>query len=207
MIGFYNYTVILTYIGMLCGFGGLMYISNGDLKMSLYMLLAAGFCDMFDGKVASTMKKRTKPAKRFGIQIDSLSDLICFGVLPAMIVFHCTGRDIIHGIIPGLYVLCALIRLAWFNVDEEERQEQQTGCREKYLGLPVTTMSLFLPLFVGAMCKLSLPLDKIAPWFMLAVAMAFITPFRMKKPGIFGIILMSLCGIATLVLVIFGVPA
>ena len=207
MIGFYNYTVILTYIGMLCGFGGLVYISNGDLKMSLYMLLVAGFCDMFDGKVASTMKKRTKPAKRFGIQIDSLSDLICFGVLPAMIVFHCTGRDIIHGIIPGLYVLCALIRLAWFNVDEEERQEQQTGCREKYLGLPVTTMSLLLPLFVGAMCKLSLPLDKIAPWFLLAGAMAFITPFRMKKPGLPGIIMMSLCGIATLVLVILGVPA
>ena len=207
MIGFYNYTVILTYIGMLCGFGGILFISNGDLKMALYMLMAAGFCDMFDGKVASTMKKRTKPAKRFGIQIDSLSDLICFGVLPALIVFHCTGREIIHGIIPGLYALCALIRLAWFNVDEEERQEHQTGCREKYLGLPVTTMSLFLPLFTGAMCKLSLPLDKIAPWFMLAVAIAFITPFRMKKPGMPGIIMMSLCGIATLVLVILGVPA
>lgn len=206
MIGFYNYTVILTYLGLLCGFGGLVYISNGDLKMSLFMLLAAGFCDMFDGKVASTMK-RTKSEKRFGIQIDSLSDLICFGVLPAMIVFHCAGGKLIHAIIPAGYVLCALIRLAWFNVDEEERQEQQPGCREKYLGLPVTTMALLLPLFAGIVSVLSLPMDKIAPWFMLVIAVGFITPFRLKKPGLPGMLVMTLCGIATLLLMIFGVKA
>ena len=55
--------------------------------MALLCLMFAGFCDMFDGKIASTMK-RTKQEKRFGIQIDSLSDLICFGALPALIVFH-----------------------------------------------------------------------------------------------------------------------
>ena len=42
--------------------------------------MAAGFCDMFDGKIAST-RKRTRQEKRFGIQIDSLSDLACFGIM------------------------------------------------------------------------------------------------------------------------------
>jgi len=85
MIGFYNYTVILTYIGTMFGFVGMTYAWSGNLKMSLICLMVAGLCDMFDGKIASTME-RTKPEKRFGIQIDSLSDLICFGVLPAVIV-------------------------------------------------------------------------------------------------------------------------
>ena len=49
--------------------------------------MLAGVCDMFDGKIARTMK-RTKQEKRFGIQIDSLSDFLCFGVLPAMIGYN-----------------------------------------------------------------------------------------------------------------------
>ena len=53
--------------------------------------MIAGLCDMFDGKIASTME-RTRQEKRFGVQIDSLSDLICFGVLPALIVYSGGGR-------------------------------------------------------------------------------------------------------------------
>ena len=59
MIGYYNYTVILTYIGTLFGFIGITYTWGGNLKMALICLMIAGFCDMFDGKIASTME-RTK---------------------------------------------------------------------------------------------------------------------------------------------------
>ena len=59
MIGFYNYTVILTYIGLLSGFTGIIFAWNGDIKYSLLCLIFAGVCDMFDGKIAST-RKRTK---------------------------------------------------------------------------------------------------------------------------------------------------
>ena len=86
MLGFYNYTVILTYLGMLTGFSGITCLITGNKKGALTCLLIAGLCDMFDGKIASTMI-RTKQEKHFGIQIDSLSDLICFGVLPALIVY------------------------------------------------------------------------------------------------------------------------
>ena len=50
-------------------------------------------------------------------------------------------------------------------------------------------------------------MDKIAPWFMLVIAVGFITPFRLKKPGLPGMLVMTLCGIATLLLMIFGVKA
>ena len=86
MLGIYNYTVILTYLGMLSGFAGILFLLNGNVRGALICLMISGVCDMFDGKVASTKKDRTRSEKRFGIQIDSLSDLICFGVLPALIV-------------------------------------------------------------------------------------------------------------------------
>ena len=85
MIGIYNYTVVLTYIGMLSGFAGITFAMHDNLHSALICLVIAGVCDMFDGKIASTMD-RTQREKRFGIQIDSLSDLISFGVLPAVIV-------------------------------------------------------------------------------------------------------------------------
>ena len=90
MIGFYNYTVILTYLGTLSGFLGITFAFNEKPLIALICLIFAGLCDMFDGKVAST-KQRTQQEKRFGIQIDSLSDVICFGVLPAVIVYQFSG--------------------------------------------------------------------------------------------------------------------
>ena len=180
MLGFYNYTVILTYLGMLSGFTGIVCASSGNLKGALICLVIAGVCDMFDGKIASTME-RTRQEKRFGVQIDSLSDLICFGVLPAMIVYvSLSGR---LRLIPcALYTLCALIRLAWFNVDEEERQDRESGRRKVYLGLPVTSAAVLFPVLIGLGPKLRWPLHLLLPLVTLLTAAAFLTPFRLKKP-------------------------
>lgn len=206
MIGYYNYTVILTYIGTVFGFIGITYIGDGHLKMALICLMVSGFCDMFDGRVASTME-RTKSEKRFGIQIDSLSDLICFGVLPAAIVLKSSGRTALHIAICAIYMLCALIRLAWFNVDEEERQTSEDGHRTVYLGLPVTTSALLLPLFFGVCNSFDLPAEFISPWVLFLIAIAFILPFKLKNPGLTGKLLMLALGIACFALVMFGVRA
>ena len=206
MIGYYNYTVILTYIGTISGFTGMVCMWNGHLKVALLCLIFAGFCDMFDGKIASTMK-RTPQEKRFGIQIDSLSDLICFGALPAMIMYFCGGKSIISMITSALFLLAALIRLAWFNVDEEERQTQEAGSRKVYLGLPVTTSAIGVPLFVGLGNLLKLDFaHHVYPWLLLGIAIAFITPFHMKKPKLVGKIIMMLLGAGCLTVVLLGVP-
>ena len=203
MIGYYNYTVILTYIGALFGFGGIIFINEGNLKMALVCLFLAGFCDMFDGKIAST-KKRTPQEKRFGIQIDSLSDLVSFGVLPALIVLNCSEKTIFSFSVSALFLLCALIRLAWFNVDEEERQNQTNARREFYLGLPVTSTALLLPLFIGLAQQFHLPLAKIGSWWLLIIAAAFLLPFQLKKPKLAGITIMLTVGIAGFIIVLTG---
>ena len=192
---------------MLIGFTGIVYLFESRVLKAVICLMAAGFCDMFDGAIASTMK-RTQQEKCFGIQIDSFSDLICFGALPAMIMCSCAAfsRPICIGI-GALYLLCALIRLAWFNVDEEERQGKEDGCRHTYLGLPVTSSALIVPFAFGISCYFELPTQYIAPAVLSLVAVAFLTPFKLKKPGNLGKVIMMLIGAAGLVTVLVGVPA
>ena len=193
MLGFYNYTVILTYIGMLVGFSGITSALNGDPKTAIICLMVSGVCDMFDGKIASTMD-RTPEEKHFGIQIDSLSDLICFGVLPAVIICTITGHSTLSYYASGLYVLAALIRLAWFNVDEMDRQSISDGSRETYLGLPVTTAALILPVYLEIAYTASLDGIKYSPYLLLLMAVAFLCPFKLKKPAILGKISMIIVG-------------
>ena len=204
MIGYYNYTVILTYIGAMFGFAGILFSINTDLKAAMMCLMIAGLCDMFDGKIASTMK-RTKQEKRFGIQIDSLSDLICFGALPAILVYKITDGQIHNIIISGAFLLCALIRLAWFNVDEEERQDNSTEARKVYLGMPVTTVALVIPILFALSRIFTWPVEKYLSYVLLVIAVGFITPFKIKKPNLVGKIIMLLIGVAGFVTVIIGV--
>ena len=182
MLGIYNYTVILTYLGMLSGFSGILFVFNGNLWASLICLVVAGICDVFDGKVAAT-KERNRSEKRFGIQIDSLSDLICFGVLPSIIVYS-LGGSWLRTLACGAYVLAALIRLAWFNVDEEARQDFDTGRRKVYLGLPVTSAAAIFPLLIGLGYLRHWPLHVMGPLTLLLVAAAFLTPFSIRKPSL-----------------------
>ena len=85
MIGFYDYTVIATYLATVLGVGGIFLAADGLHLPAVFCLLLAGLLDTFDGRIARTKKDRSEQQKHFGIQIDSLNDLICFGVLPAMI--------------------------------------------------------------------------------------------------------------------------
>ena len=154
LLGYYNYTVILTYIGMLVAFSGILFALENHLYKAFFCLMASGVCDMFDGAIATT-RQRTEQEKSFGIQIDSLSDLIAFGVLPAVIVYYVSLSGGVSAGICGLYVLCALIRLSWFNVDEQERQSREDSPRSSYYGMPVTLAALIVPLLysLSSLCS------------------------------------------------------
>ena len=119
MIGVYNYSVILTYLGVGLSLFGITQALSGNFDIAILCLALAGACDTFDGKVARSMKNRTEEQIIFGIQIDSLCDAICFGVTPAIIAYS-LGLNSTFGIIVEIvFVLCGVIRLAYFNVLEE----------------------------------------------------------------------------------------
>ncbi|MCR4721121.1 MAG: CDP-alcohol phosphatidyltransferase family protein [Lachnospiraceae bacterium] len=156
MIGFYNYTVILTYLSVCSAFTSIYFAFCGNIKWAIVMLAISGLCDMLDGPVARSKKNRTDSERRYGIQIDSLADAISFGVTPACILFNSAvylageGNEwlsIPAALIGAVLVLCAITRLAFFNVSEEERQAVDGNkLRDSYRGLPVTNVSLIFPI-------------------------------------------------------------
>lgn len=146
MIGFYDYTVVITYASLVSAVSGMFCVFTGHMHLAIFCLALSGLLDAFDGKVARTKPNRTEEEKKYGIQIDSLCDMVCFGALPVVICYH-TGMSTLLGMaILAFYCLAGLIRLAYFNVMEEKRQEETTENRKYYQGLPITSISVILPL-------------------------------------------------------------
>ena len=195
MIGYYNYTVWLTFIGMLSSVTGMGLAIQGKIIPAVICLMFSGFCDMFDGIVARTKKDRTDEEKRFGIQLDSLSDIVCFGVLPFVIGVCIGAREWWQIAIMALFALAGLIRLAYFNVTEETRQKQTNEKRKHYLGVPITTSALTVPLLfcfeklLGAHFPLAYTL------LLLVNGAGFIVPIQVKKPTKTGLLIMLVLGI------------
>ena len=183
LIGFYDYTVILTYISVISAVLGMVCAHRGSFGAAMLCLFLSGFCDAFDGTVARTKKNRTEDEKAFGIQLDSLCDVVSFGVAPAF-TCYCMGVNTVPGlVILCVYVVCAVIRLAFFNVQEAKRQQVESGCNKYYRGLPVTSSAIILPAFY--LLRPLLP-GKV---FTLAlhglcglIAFLFVLDFRVKKP-------------------------
>lgn len=224
MIGFYDYTVILTYLSLFsAGTGIFVSLSgSGHPYWGTFFLLFCGLCDAFDGQVARTKKDRTDMEKNYGIQIDSLSDLIAFGVLPACIgmallrqMFNPSEDDvlfpIISGVIFALYILAALIRLAYFNVTEEERQRTEGNARRRaYTGLPVTSAALIFPSVMLLHYVLPLVLPSVGNvsivYFpvMLITAFLFLSKLQIPKPHLRGILIMIAVGVLECILLLLS---
>ena len=82
MIGFYDYTVIMTYISVVSSMIGIFCAVTDHISAAVCCLAFSGLCDMFDGKIARTKKNRTEEEKCFGIQIDLSLACIIFTELP-----------------------------------------------------------------------------------------------------------------------------
>ena len=177
-IGVYDYTVILTYLSLISSIFGMTQAIHGDYKMAIFCLAFSGACDAFDGRVARTKKNRTEDEKSFGIQLDSLCDVICFGVFPALICYLLGVRGTIGLPIVFFYCLCAVIRLAFFNVLEGNRQKTEGGSNKVYRGLPVTSISCILPMAFWLQ------------FLMSDMAFLFILDFKLPKPSLKQLLLM-----------------
>ena len=205
MIGVYDYTVIATYLSLLLGLGGLYSAAQNEPLDAMLCLMLAGLLDAFDGRIARTKKDRTEQEKRFGIQIDSLNDVVCFGVLPGVIGASLGGGEWWLRASVLFYILAALIRLAYFNVTEEERQSATNEHRHYYLGVPVTAASFVMPLFWALPLRLGSAPAVIYAVGLTLLAFLFITPLRVPKPGLKGILCMILLGAAELYMMFYGV--
>lgn len=190
MIGFYNYTVILTYLSAVSSVIGMTFVMNGNIREAIFCLMFSGAADLFDGKIARTKKDRTKQEQVFGIQIDSLCDIVCFCMFPAMINFYISNHTckVFSMISSASIVVAGIIRLGYFNVMEEERQNQTTEHRKSYQGLPVTSVAVILPVvyLIKPLIVEHISTDAYNMIFsiiVLLISMLFILDFKVKKPN------------------------
>ena len=200
-IGVYDYTVILTHLSLISSVFGMTQAIHGDYKAAIFCLALSGICDAFDGRVARRKKNRTEDEKNFGIQLDSLCDVVCFGVFPGLLCYLLGVRGLLGLPIVFFYCTCAVIRLAYFNVLEAKRQQTEGGCNKTYRGLPVTSISFILPLAFWLQFLMSdFAFLVLLHLLLLIVGFLFILDFPMPKPG-----LKEILGLAGFVAVTVGI--
>ncbi|MBR6443876.1 MAG: CDP-alcohol phosphatidyltransferase family protein [Firmicutes bacterium] len=204
-IGYFNYTVLLTHISLLSSVFGIYFAIKQIPEAAVYCLMVSGICDAFDGKVART-KERCRQEERFGIQLDSLSDIVCFGVLPTVIGYTLGMRYWWYILIFFFYVGMALTRLAFFNVTGEDRQDQETGERRKeYTGLPVTSAAIIFPaLYILGYFFDWMEFEIIYAAGLLITGVLFISNFKVRKPSGIFMALLIVFGSALLVMMAKG---
>ena len=176
--GIYVLPSFLTSLSMLAGFYSIVATLNGDFVNAAWAILVAGIFDGLDGRVA----RITHSTTRFGVEYDSLSDLVSFGIAPGVMMYWWALKPLGRlGWLAGfLYVACGAIRLARFNV-------QINTVESKYFqGLPipaaaglVATVIIFLTNFEIEPRSVQIPLLLIS--YLLAALMVSTVKYNSFK--------------------------
>ena len=139
---------IITVLAVCAGLTGIRLAYEGKFELAVIMVLIAAFLDGIDGRVARLLKAQTN----FGAQLDSLADVINFGVAPALVlhayILHMAPS--IGWVAALLYAIANALRLARFNV-MLEREERQSWEDAFFLGVPAPLGALLvlLPIYLG----------------------------------------------------------
>lgn len=179
-IGKWNKSVIMTYVGMFFSIMGIFFCFKEKILYALSCLIVSGICDLFDGTIARRCK-RNDEEKQFGIELDSLVDVVSFIVFP-IIIYYAMGFNKWY-FIPFyfIYAVCGVARLAYFNISLEE--ENKDIAIKYYSGLPVTFVALILP--VMYLISYLIPEVLHSLYFILImflISMMYIVNFKLKKP-------------------------
>jgi len=157
--GIYILPNLITLSSMFSGFYSIIASLNADYERAAWAIMIASVFDVLDGWVA----RITHTATRFGIEIDSLSDVISFGVAPGVLVYTWTLSSFgkVGWLGAFFMVACAALRLARFNV-------QMSGAEKKHFtGLPTPAAALMIATTVLAYGEVIETLEK---WKLLTLA-------------------------------------
>jgi CDP-diacylglycerol--serine O-phosphatidyltransferase len=139
---------LITVLAICAGLSGVRLAIEGRFELAVGMVLLAAFLDGIDGRIARMMKATSK----FGEQMDSLADIVNFGVAPALVVYiYMLDQARSIGWIAALiYVIAAGLRLARFNV-MIERPVKAPWQNEFFVGVPAPmgAMLVLLPVYLG----------------------------------------------------------
>jgi len=127
-----------TLLNLSCGSIGVVQVFEGDLTIAAILIFTAAFFDLADGMTARLLKAYSK----IGKELDSLADLISFGLLPASIMYYYLQEVSSNEFVPYLAFMIAAfsaLRLAKFNIDERQA--------DSFIGLPTPANALLIASF------------------------------------------------------------
>lgn len=121
----------ITSMNLLCGVLGVIFSLNGRLDIGFLLMMGAAVCDFCDGLAARLLKAYSD----IGKELDSLADVVSFGVLPSVMLYQLSGTGItILRYVPLLMAAFSALRLANFNLDERQH--------ESFIGLPTPAAAM-----------------------------------------------------------------
>lgn len=160
--GIYLLPNMLTTISMFLGFLAVVWAGSGRFEAAGFAILVSALMDGLDGKVA----RLTHTSSEFGVQYDSLADLVAFGIAPAFLLWHWQlshlGR---FGIAAGfIYMACGALRLARFNISASNISKRF------FIGLPIPAAGCTVVTLVFFSGALPASIYLALPYFALATA-------------------------------------
>tara|TARA_B100001063_G_scaffold73149_1_gene67300 strand:+ start:1031 stop:1771 length:741 start_codon:yes stop_codon:yes gene_type:complete len=174
---------LITVLNLLCGCLAILFVVSGDLVISSFLVIAGMFFDFFDGLVARLLHVQSK----LGVQLDSLADMVSFGVVPGLMMFQLLNKSLmpqelrtgfeatetLKGFEPGmsfipfigmLIIIASAYRLAKFNIDTRQS--------DNFIGLPTpanTLLIISLPLIFQYQYSPFLEQVIFNHWFLIAL--------------------------------------
>lgn len=179
--GIFLIPATITSLGLLAGFYSLLLSTDAHFEEAAVMIAIAFICDGLDGRVA----RLSRSSSQFGVELDSLSDVVAFGAAPATLAYSWALRPLgaLAVVIGGLYVVAAALRLARFNVQSDIVD------KHRFVGLPVPGAALVIAGIVLAYgyFELSSPHALCAAMTPITLALAALMVSRVPYPSFKGI--------------------
>lgn len=191
VIGVYNPPTLITLAGLVSGVMACILSINNQLEFAVIALIWAGIFDLFDGLVARRMSLTAKESE-FGIQIDTIVDMVSFGIAPIVVAIG-FGLNLLGYIAAIFYIIAAAQRLAYFNV----LQIEASGKTDSYTGLPVTFSALIFG--IGLSLYYVVDPDIFAGYIAILIFLVgvfYIAPVEIPKPKGMVYILMPVLALA-----------
>jgi CDP-diacylglycerol--serine O-phosphatidyltransferase len=165
--------------------------SKGNFVLASWLILLALVFDGLDGRIA----RMTNTTSQFGVEFDSLADVVSFGIAPSMLLYFFIGNEFgrFGILVSALYVIFGAIRLARFNISTAKTDPNV------FIGLPIPTAAIFVSMWILLFHKYTLEDYAIVLLFLtLGIAVLMVSNFRypsfkkvnLDKPMVFKTMIM-----------------
>lgn len=145
-IGYYNLANLVTILGLCCSLLACFLMAQNNFAVAMLAFACAGLCDMMDGRIARASNASGKRVRFYGVQLDSLCDVVSFGMVPCFMAFWLKYDGIVDILIYLLFVACGATRLANFNM--EVALDSPNLRSSHFTGVPIPFSVIVFPLLM-----------------------------------------------------------